>query len=197
MALTPVFAYLIGVAGKKEHFSRSILAGIVLSLVGVSAIVLAGSAGVSLGHTWVGDILMLGAAFCWGWYSGASTPLLAKYGAIRLTVLTMIFGTIVMIPLSLPWVVRQNWSGISAKAWAGFLYSTMLAIVYSYFVWAYSLSRIGVARTAIFSNITPIVALVGGWLLLGEIPTSIQILGVACVLTGVFIVRSYKPPVAA
>src|SRR5262245_30056342 len=171
MALTPVFAYLVGVFGKREHFSQNVLGGIILSLTGVCAIVLAGSSEVSFGKTWKGDLLMMGAAFCWGWYSGASVHLLSKYGALRLTVLTMILGTAVLIPLSIPWVLRQDWTAISLRAWGGFFYSAMLAIVYSYFVWAYALRRIGVARTAVFSNITPIIALLGGWALLGEIPT--------------------------
>src|SRR5438093_1524637 len=104
----------------------------------------------------------------------------------------MMPGAAIMIALSIPWMVRQNWTAISAPAWAGFFYSTLLAIVYSYFVWAYALSRIGVARTAVFSNLTPIVAMLGGWLLLREVPATGQIVGVFCVLTGVFIVRSYK-----
>jgi drug/metabolite transporter (DMT)-like permease len=197
MALTPVFAYLVGVIGKRDRFSRNILGGIILSLAGVIAIVLAGSSNVAIGKTWKGDLLLMGAAFCWGWYTGAASRLLAKYGALRLTVLTMIPGTLIMLPLSMPWIVRQKWTGISANAWAGFLYSTLLAIVYAYCIWAYAISRIGAARTAVFSNLTPIVALFGGWLLLREVPSTVQLAGVACVLTGVFIVRSYKPPVLA
>jgi drug/metabolite transporter (DMT)-like permease len=192
MALTPIFAYLVGVSGRRERFSVSILGGIILSLIGVAAIVVAGSSEVAFGATWKGDLLLTGAAFCWGWYSGVSNRLLAKYGALRLTVLTMIPGTIIMLPFSMPWVLQQNWIAISPKAWAGFLYSALLAIVYSYFVWAYALSRIGVARTAIFSNITPIIAMFGGWLLLNERPRLMQIVGVICVLSGVFIVRYYK-----
>jgi drug/metabolite transporter (DMT)-like permease len=192
MALTPIFAYMVGVVGKRESFSRKVLLGIALSLLGVAAIVYAGKTAVTFGTTWKGDLMLTGAAFCWGWYSGAATRLLSKYGAIRLTVFTMIFGTSIMIPLSLPWILRQNWGAISIKSWASFSYSALLTIVYCYFVWAYALSRIGIARTAIFSNLTPIVALFGGWLLLREIPNMGQIVGVFCVLTGILIVRSYK-----
>jgi drug/metabolite transporter (DMT)-like permease len=188
MALTPVFAYLIGVLGKREHFNPIVAGGIVLSLIGVAAIVFAGGSA-SFGKTWKGDLLVTGSAFCWGWYSSTSKHLLARYGAIRLTVLMMIAGTAFLIPLSIPWIVRQDWTAISSTAWAGFFYSTMLSIVYSYFVWAYALTRIGVARTAVFSSLTPIVALFGGWMLLGETPTWIQAGGVCCALTGVYLVR--------
>jgi drug/metabolite transporter (DMT)-like permease len=193
MALTPIFAYLTGITHKRERFHRDVLVGIILSLIGVTALVLFGSAELSLGSSWKGGFMLIAAALCWGWYSAESTPLLRKYGALRLTVLTMIAGTVFMVPISLPWLLSQDWSGIAPIAWFGLGYSALLAIVYSYFVWAYALSRIGVAHTAIFSNITPIVALLGGWFMLGERPMLAQGIGVILVLSGVFIVRSRKP----
>ncbi len=192
MALTPVCAYIVGVFGHRERFSGKVLFGIIISFAGVTAIVLAGSSEVSFGSTWRGDLLMTGAAFCWGWYTGVSANLLAKYGALRLTVMAMVVGTAILVPISIPWAVRQDWSAVSRTAWAGFFYSTLLAIVYAYCVWAYALTKIGVSRTAVYSNLTPIVALFGGWLLLREVPAPGQIAGVLCVLTGVFIVRSTK-----
>ena len=193
MALSPVFAFLIGVLSKREHFSSVVLAGIVMSLVGVTAIVVFGSQTVSFADSWHGDLLMIGAAVCWGWQNAESTRLLAKYGTVRLTVATIIAGTAMMVPLSLPWVMNQQWSGIAPIAWAGFGYSALGSIVYGYFIWAYALRRIGVAHTSIFNNVTPIIALIAGWLLLGERPSMAQLAGVVLVLVGVFIVRSHKP----
>jgi len=196
MALAPIFAYVIGVFTKRERFSPGVLSGILISLIGVFAIVYLGSSEISFGAGKDGDLMMIGAAFCWGWYSAKSTRWLPKYGALRLTVLTMVSGTAIMLPLSAPWLLRQNWSGIGRMAWLGLGYSALLSIVYSYFIWAHALNSIGVAHTAVFSNVTPIVALVAGWVLLGERPLAAQLLGVALVLTGVFMVRSRKPIVA-
>jgi drug/metabolite transporter (DMT)-like permease len=128
-----------------------------------------------------------------GWQSAESTRLLGKYGPIRLTVATMIAGTAILLPVSVPWIIAQQWSGITAMAWAGLAYSALLSIAYSYFVWAYALKAIGVAHTSVFNNVTPIVALLAGWLLLGEHPSIPQFAGVILVLVGVFIVRSRKP----
>ena len=74
-----------------------------------------------------------------------------------------------------------------------FCYSTFLSIVYCYLIWSYALQQVGVARTAIFSNLTPLVALLGGWLLLGEQPVLSQFAGTLLILTGVFLVRSGRP----
>ena len=193
MALSPVFAFLIGVATGRERFSRGVLTGIIMSLAGVAAIVAFGSEGISFAGSWRGDLLMMAASICWGWQSAESTRLLGKYGPIRLTVATMIAGTAMMVPMSLPWIIAQPWPSIAPIAWLGLGYSALLSIAYGYFVWAHALNTIGVARTSVFNNLTPIVALLAGWLLLGENPVASQIAGVVLVLVGVFIVRSRKP----
>jgi len=193
MALSPVFAFLIGVAMGRERFSRGVLVGIIMSLAGVAAIVAFGSEGISFAGSWRGDLLMMAASICWGWQSAESTRLLGKYGPIRLTVATMIAGTAMMVPMSLPWIIAQPWPSIAPIAWLGLGYSALLSIAYGYFVWAHALNTIGVARTSVFNNLTPIVALLAGWLLLGENPLASQIAGVVLVLVGVFIVRSRKP----
>src|SRR6266850_2159946 len=68
MALTPIFAYLIGVFKRRESFNVGVLVGIVISLGGVLALGLFGSGEVSWGDTWIGDLLMISSAFCWVWY---------------------------------------------------------------------------------------------------------------------------------
>lgn len=170
MALSPVFAFLIGVATGRERFSRGVLIGIIMSLAGVAAIVAFGSEGISFAGSWRGDLLMMAASICWGWQSAESTRLLGKYGPIRLTVATMIAGTAMMVPMSLPWIIAQPWPSIVPIAWLGLGYSALLSIAYGYFVWAHALNTIGVARTSVFNNLTPIVALLAGWLLLEKIP---------------------------
>ena len=193
MALTPVFAFLIAVAMRKEHFKAVILIGITLSFTGAAAIVLFGTSELSIIDSWLGNLLMIVAAVCWAWQSVESTRLLPKYGPIRLTVLAMIAGTTITVPLSAPWLFTQNWRAVPVIGWLGLAYSALLSITYSYFVWAYAINAIGVAHTSVFNNITPIVALFAGWLVLAEKPVMAQLGGVALVLIGVFMVRSRKP----
>jgi drug/metabolite transporter (DMT)-like permease len=193
MALTPVFAFLIAVAMRKEHFKAVILIGITLSFTGAAAIVLFGTSELSIIDSWLGNLLMIGAAVCWAWQSVESTRLLPKYGPVRLTVLAIVAGTIIMVPLSAPWLFTQNWRAVPVIGWLGLAYSALLSITYSYFVWAYAINAIGVAHTSVFNNVTPIVALFAGWLVLAERPLMAQLGGVALVLIGVFMVRSRKP----
>ena len=191
----PIFAYLTGVFLKREGYSHRVLAGILLSFAGVAMIVLFGANEVALGANWKGDFMVLASALCWGWYTGAAARLAIKYGALLLTVWVMLTGTILMIPPFFPALLKQDWLSIPPIGWLGFCYSAFLSIVYSYFMWSFALEHVGVSRTAVFSNLTPLVAMVGGWLLLGESPALAQFSGIALILGGIFVVRLNKPAI--
>ena len=193
MSLSPLFAYVVGLSRGRERFRRRVLGGILLSAAGVAAVTLSGRARVGFGSTWPGDLMTLGAALCWGYYTGSAGRLVEKYGAVRLTVVVMLAGTAVLVPASLPWVARQDWRHIGAATWLGIAYASFLSIVYGYFAWTYALGRVGVSRTAVFSNVTPIVALAASWAVLGEQPIAAQLAGVILILTGVFLVRAERP----
>lgn len=189
LSLTPVFAYLIGILLRRVSFSFKGLLGILLSTLGVTAIVFFGNETISFGGTWVGDLMIIGAAFCWGWYTGASTTLLSRYGTLETTFLAMLFGVIFLLSITFPWLIVQNWSEVPVWAWLTIAGSAWLAIVYSYFVWSYAIKTIGVARTAVIGNITPVVALLAAWILIDEEPVLAQGVSILLILAGIFIVR--------
>jgi len=56
-------------------------------------------------------------------------------------------------------------------------------------IWSYGVRKIGSTRTAIYSNITPIVALLVAWPALGESPTVGQLAGAVVIFAGVYLVR--------
>ena len=186
-------AYLSGVWLKTEGYSHRVLSGIMLSFSGVGIIVLFGASEVSLGANWKGDLMILASALSWGWYTGAAARLIIKYGTLRLTLWVMLTGTLLLIPPLIPSMLHQGWGAVPWNGWLAFLYSTFLSIVYSYLVWSYALQHVGVSRTAVFSNLIPIVALMGGWFILGETPAIAQFAGVTLIFSGIFIVRSKKP----
>lgn len=194
-AVAPVFAYGVGVLLKRERYRHQVLVGILLSFAGAGIIVLFGAKEIALGANWRGDLMIVISALCWGWYTGAAARLAIKYGAFRLTVWVMLTGTALMTPLFLPSMLHQNWSSVPIAGWAGFAFSTFLSLVYCYLVWSFALQHLGVSRTAIYSNLTPIVALFGGWLLLGETPAFAQYAGVVLILGAVLLVRSTSPAI--
>lgn len=133
--------------------------------------------------------MILACALAWAIYTTASKPLLARYSPLKLTAWSMVAGAIPLTFLSLPALVEQDWTGISAAAWAGLIFSTLMALVAGYLIWYTSVQRVGNARTAVYSNLTPVIAIVFAWLTIGSALAPLQLLGAVVVLTGLVVTR--------
>jgi len=189
MATSPIFVAIYGRMLGIERTNRLIWAGIVLSFAGI-LMVIGGGGEVSLGGgTLRGDLLILAAAMLWAAYTTASKPLLTRYSPIKVTALSMVAGTIPFVVISVPALLRQDWGASTISGWGALLYSAVFAVVVGYVIWYTSVQRVGNARTAVYSNLLPVVAGVIGWLLLGDRLTPLQLVGAAVVLAGIMLTR--------
>jgi drug/metabolite transporter (DMT)-like permease len=83
----------------------------------------------------------------------------------------------------------QEWAAVRPATWLSVLCSGAFAIATAYFLWAYCLRQIGSTRTVVYTNVTPLVALALAWLTLGEVPSPLQLLGAAGIVTGSLLVK--------
>jgi drug/metabolite transporter (DMT)-like permease len=199
LATVPAWVAMMGTLIGVERVKPGGWLGIGLSLVGIVLIVWGGKQQAQLefgGATLLGDLLILGGTLCWSIYTIASRPMLRHYPAIRMTAFTSVVGVIPFILLSLPWLIQANLAAISLPAWSAIIYSGVFSITLSYLFWNYGVSKLGSARTAFYSNLTPPLALVAAWLLLGETMTWPQLIGGLLALIGVVLARRYTQPVA-
>src|SRR6185295_7489648 len=125
----------------------------------------------------------------WALYTAGSKRLIHTYGSMKATTIMMVTGTPVLLLISAPSLLRQDWSRVRPIAWAGLIYSALLAIALAYIIWNHGVRRIGSTRTAIYSNVTPIVAILVAWFALGEAPTAGQIAGAIVIFAGIYMVR--------
>jgi drug/metabolite transporter (DMT)-like permease len=105
---------------------------------------------------------------------------------------TVLSGTALIIPLSIPSFQLQDWSGIGFWSWMAIFYSAFLALVYGYSAWYYGVQKIGGTRTSIFANLTPVAGLAIGMIFLGERLTLLQWLGALIIFTGLMLNRFAK-----
>jgi drug/metabolite transporter (DMT)-like permease len=186
LATTPVWTAVLSMIMRKDRLNRVAWAGIGLASIGVVLVTIGGGQEFSLrGSNTIGNLLIILAAFSWAAYSVLSRDLLQRYSPLRLTALAMVTGSVGLWMFAIPAVIKQSWTAVSWRGWGIVVYSGALAIVAAYIIWAAGVKRIGPARTAIFSNLTPIVAFIAASLMLGEPITWLQGLGGAAVLYGV------------
>ena len=70
----------------------------------------------------------------------------------------------------------------------------MLSICVAYVIWYLAVRELGSARTAVYSNLMPVVAMITAAVWLHEPVGSGKIVGAALVLAGVALTRVGKPP---
>jgi len=193
LAAVPIFVSLMSVIFGHEHIPLIAWIGIVLSFVGIAFVVIGDARGLSFGNeTLRGDLTMLVAAVLWSAYTVGSSPYVRKYGTLPTTALTMWIGAVGLIAVGLPSLRDQSWSAVSTWAWAGLLYSAVLGIAVAYVLWYYGVRHLGSSRTAVYSNLIPLVALVVAWILLGEKPGLTQIVGAVLIIGGIAITRGSR-----
>ncbi|MFQ6116649.1 MAG: DMT family transporter [Candidatus Bipolaricaulia bacterium] len=186
LSTTPLWTAALSVALGKERLSGAAWAGIGLATIGVILVAVGSSQAFSLGGPrTIGDLLVLLAALAWAGYSVFSKDLLRRYSPLRLTAMAMVTGSLGLWIFAIPAMLRQNWAAVSWRAWGAVAYSGALGIAVAYFIWAIGVQRLGPARTAIFSNLTPILAFIVAFLILGEPVTWLQGLGGVAILSGV------------
>ena len=183
---TAVLSHLVG----HERLRLRDVLGLLVSVAGIAVIVLGSGKGADLGGAVTGDMLILGATLCWTCYVVGVKPLVDRNGAIASTAWTMGLGAIPLVLYSLPSVSAQPWRGVSAVAWGGLVFSSMGALVVAYLIWFRGVRRLGASRTAIYSNVTPVVTMAAAWPMLGERPTPWQLVGAVGIFTGLWLTRT-------
>jgi drug/metabolite transporter (DMT)-like permease len=190
VAAAPAFIALVARLRGMERLKTISLLGIALSVFGV-ALVIIGSATSSAGeNTLLGSVLVFLAVICWTFYTIGLQPYTERIDVIQLSAATMVGGAIPLIIASTPALVATNWSAIGVGGWLALLYSSVISMGVAYFFWYRGLRVLGPTRTAVYSNLQPLVALLVAWAFLSETPTIFQGVGAATIVAGVFLTRA-------
>lgn len=195
LAATPILTALLSAGLGHERVGARTWIGVVATFAGIALVVLFGSDAAEGGFSLLGDLLMIGASISWAVYTVGSRSLIARYGPVQFTAWTLWTGAIGLTLIGLPAVLRTDLGDVSLNAWFGVLYAGALSIGVAYLIWYYGVRQIGNTRTAAFSNLVPVVALLAAWLHLGEVPSAGQLLGAGVILGGLTLaqVRPRQP----
>ena len=186
----PAFIALVARARGMERVKRMTLVGIALSVIGV-ALVIIGSANPTNGQTTLlGSLLVFCGVLCWTLYTILLQPFTKRIGVIQLSAITMVGGAVPLMIASTPALIATNWAGVGMGGWLALFYSSVISMVVAYFFWYRGLRVLGPTRTAVYSNLQPIIALLVAWAFLGENPTIFQGVGAATIIAGVFLTRT-------
>lgn len=169
-----------------EGFPRPLVIGIVIAFAGVALIGVGGSGG-GTGNDGLGIVLGLVTAVLYA--SGVLLQKLAlrKVDAFTATFLGCVVGAVALLPFA-PQLVQETTTA-PAGALATMVYLGVFPTAVAFSTWAYALARTDAGRLSATTLTVPAIAIVMSWVLLGELPTVLGMLGGSLCLLGVAISR--------
>ena len=190
LAATPVVIAILSAALGQDRIAPLHWVGAAMSLAGIYIIVTFAGGGVSIGSSTLrGDLMMFGGVTCWAIYTLGSRPLMERHSPVGVTGLSMAIGSALYVPVMMPNVLAANWGNVSLRTWVALMYSALFALCVAYTIWYVAVREIGSARTSVYSNVVPIVAMLTAVVFLGERLGPARLLGAGLVLVGVALTR--------
>jgi drug/metabolite transporter (DMT)-like permease len=190
LASMPSLVALLAAGLGFEPARPRVIGGVLVATAGVVLVVLARGIGLGQGEL-AGDLLTLGAVVCWAGYTLGLRGIPPGITPLRVTMVTTVAGAPGLILAGVPEMVRMEWGDVGLAGWAALAYATLLSLVLAYLIWNRSVQLVGPSRTVVYMCITPLIAVAGAALMLGERPRPLQAVGAVLILAGVLLVRGW------
>src|SRR6202011_1235701 len=185
VSVGPILIPLLAGVFLREGFPRRLLLGCAVAFVGAVVI---GSATSEHGLTpSLGLTLCLGAALVYALAVVAQKPLLARVSALQITWLAATVGALVCFPFAGVLFAQLPHARPDVLGWMAYLALGPMAL--GFLTWGYALKRTTAGRMGSTTYLVPPIAILLGWLLLGETPPWLAFVGGALCLAGVYIAR--------
>ncbi|MBL8482842.1 MAG: DMT family transporter [Rhodocyclaceae bacterium] len=190
------FTPIVIVINARLFFGRRLrlaeAAGIAVSSIGVLAIVARGDPAVLARLSVnIGDLWILASVLSWGLYTNLLSRRPAGLDALVMLAAMVIVGIIAMIPfyaweISTGRLIHATPTSFLALAYVG----TFPAFL-GYLCWNRGVAEMGPAKSGLYMHLIPVFALLLSALLLNETPQTYHFFGIACIVTGIFMVSRH------
>ncbi|MFE4710488.1 MULTISPECIES: DMT family transporter [unclassified Paenibacillus] len=191
LAMVPLFTAPIAAFFLKERTNLIQKLSILLSVSGVIFIfAMKGGAGWSGGSV-VGLVLLVLSALSMAGFSVLARPLTRKYTPLEISFVTMAMGFILFAAAAL---IRHGTAGslnlffqpfADSKYLLALLYLGILSTVISNMLSTYALGRLEASKVSVFNNLSTLISIIAGALILHEELTVAHIIGTVMIIIGV------------
>ncbi len=182
--VAPIIIIVLAAAFLKERTTPNLVGGGALAFAGVLVIGFATTAR----HAPLGGVILcLVAALSSAIGVVAEKPVLTRISALQVTWICCAVGALFCLPYT-PLLVRElRVAPAGGIAWMVFLGVFPTSVAFT--TWAYALARGSAGRLAATAYLIPPITIVVSWLMLGEVPSGLAVVGGAVCLAGVYIAR--------
>jgi drug/metabolite transporter (DMT)-like permease len=166
--------------------------GLILALCGLVTLFLA-KLGIGQSPTLVGDLLVLSGALATALQNLTIKRAAGKIHPVALTLWSSVVAALLLGVCS--WEFEQSASFVfSTRAVASLLYLSLISAAFGFVAFAWLIQHNSATRVTALVFLAPVCGVLFSWLLLHETLTNVQLLGVAGICVGVYVVTSSGAP---
>ncbi len=189
MSAIPMWTAILAFLLIGERLSKMAWLGLMLALIGTGVVTLTVPLTTGSDNSLWGNLIVSAAAFSWAIGSVWSRPIMNHISPTCLAFCA--------VTLSVPFHFLVAWHAIGdfgicfTDPWllTALLFSGAFSTGLAYAFWNFGVKVLGTSHAAVFQNLVPVIALISGWLLVGEIPVGGQIIGGTVIIAGLVIMR--------
>jgi len=158
-----------------------LVTGTILALAGMAAVLFDGSA---VNFSLKGDLLAIGAALCWAFYSIFMGQLTNEYGTIFTTRKVFFYGLLTIIPFLIGELPDADIL-LQPAIWGNLLFLSLIASLGCFIIWNKVMSRLGNVTATNYVYLNPFFTLLAAIIILGESLTLQSAIGSISIVAGV------------
>ena len=188
----PLFAsLLIGWFYRSERMRPVQVAGTLMAVMGVTAVVLNGRFVLHLSP--MGDALALGANLCWAVYSLLMIPANKRYDAVFITRKVFFYGLLFMIPyfMVFPEMPPANVL-LRGDILLNLFFLGSIASMACFLAWTWVMHKLGAIVATNYVYLNPLVTILFAWWILSEQITVWFLVGTVLILVGMYLADKRK-----
>lgn len=180
-------AMLVGLVYKTEKLGIGTWVGSAIAIIGVGCIVFNSSTSMEVRP--LGDLLSLGAALSWAFYSLILRQLNARYDVWFITRKTFFYGVVTALPI---WFFEHDTVNVldviyQPVVFGNLLFLSLGASTIAYVIWAITVKKVGAVKANNYMYLQSIITLIVSYIVLGEEVKPIGYLGIALIIGGLWI----------
>lgn len=187
-SLSPLItALLAGFIYKNEKPGRGVMLGSLIAFLGVACVIFNASATLEVRP--LGDILSIGAAFSWAFYSLVLRRLSANYDVWFITRKTFFYGVVTAIPFMLiephlnsPIALMKNPDVVF-----NVVFLAIGASLIAYLLWSVAVKGLGAVKANNYMYFQSVVTMIASAFIIGEPITAMGVIGCLMIIGGLFL----------
>jgi drug/metabolite transporter (DMT)-like permease len=182
----PVFTLGVAIAMKREAPTPTRIGGIALACAG-ALLVVGGEGFQGTSRSLIGAVMILINCFAYAIYLVISKRHMARLSAQAVVARMFVAGAVLLLPVAAPALWRQDWAGVSPRAWFALAVVILGPTIAAYTLQAWALTYAESSMVASYTYVQPILATLFAWAIFGEAIRPIVAVAAVMIFTGVWL----------